>query len=322
MTHGLASRVGQRIPRACYMCGRSGNPIIASEVVEQRYGMPLMPEGRYDFARCEGCHTLYVDSDIDDGYLARIYTSETQAVGGVSSDAEKAAEAILALRLPEFERHWKLLKHLRPFRPGEQLLDMGCQTGDFGALAQADGVQPNGIELSAAYADQCEQRWGPAALVHRAPIEGADFGTRHFHYITAFETLEHMCAPKTALAELARWLSADGLLAFSVPSSDYFHFKYWLLNNTRPGKAVLAALRLYRPFYGNQVLPHTHIYNFSPQSAVALAASAGLEPVYVGLTGWHGVGKLLGGPAGAVASFFTRGRIGFAPSVLVVARRA
>lgn len=321
MTDVLASRAGQRIPRACYMCGRADNPIIASEVVEERYGMPLVPEGRYDFARCDGCHTLYVDSDIDDAYLTRIYASETQVVGGVSSNESSAADAILALRLPEFEKHWKLLRHLRQPRPGDQLLDMGCQTGDFGAIAQRDGVQPNGIELSAPYADQCERRWGPAALVHRAPVELADFGTRQFHYITAFETLEHVCAPKTALTHLARWLSDDGLLAFSVPSSDYFHFKYWLLNNTLAGKAILAALRLYRPFYGSQVLPHTHIYNFSPQSAVALATSAGLRPVHVALTGWHGIGKVLGAPAGATASLLTRGRVGFAPSVLVVARR-
>ena len=321
MTGGSASRVGERISRACYMCSRTNNPIIASEVVEVRYGVPLMPEGRYDFARCAGCGTLYVDSEIDDAYLERIYASETQDVGAVASHADKAAEAILALRLPEFERHWRLLKELRPPQSGDQLLDMGCQTGDFGAIAQRDGVQPNGIELSEPYADQCEQRWGPAALVHRAPIARADFGDRQFQYVTAFETLEHMCAPKDALRQLARWLGRDGLLAFSVPSSDYFHFKYWLLKQTLPGKIVLGALRLYRPFYGHQVLPHTHIYNFSPSSARALAASADLEPVYVGLTGWHGVGKVSGAPAGAAAFRLTAGRVGFAPSVLVVARR-
>lgn len=318
----MPARVGERIRRACYMCGKADNPIIASEAVEVRYGIPLMPEGRYDFARCEGCGTLYVDSDIDEAYLTRIYAGETQDVGAVSADTAKAAAAILALRLPEFRRHWQLLTRLRPPHPGDQLLDMGCQTGDFGAIALADGVQPSGIELSEAYADRCQQRWGPAAIVHRVPVESADFGARRFQYVTAFETLEHMCGPKEALRALARWLAPDGLLAFSVPATDYFHFKYWLLKETLPGKAVLAALRLYRPFYGHQVLPHTHIYNFSPGSAVALAESAGLTPVHVGLTGWHGIGRLLGQPAGAVAFAATRKRLGFAPSVIVVARHS
>jgi 2-polyprenyl-3-methyl-5-hydroxy-6-metoxy-1,4-benzoquinol methylase len=304
------------------MCGRADNPIIASEAIEVRFGIPLMPEERYDFARCDQCGTLYVDSDIDDAYLTHIYEGETQEVGELSADSQKAAAAILALRLPEFQRHWELLKQLRPPRAGDQLLDMGCQTGDFGALALADGVQPSGIELSHAYADRCQERWGPAATVLREPAETADFGQRRFQYVTAFETLEHMCDPKSALAHLSRWVAPDGVVALSVPSSDYFQFKYWLLKSTWPGKALLAALRRYRPFYGHRVLPHTHIYNFTPRSAVALAESAALTPVYLGLTGWHGIGRLLGAPAGAVAFAATGTRVGFAPSVLLVARLA
>jgi hypothetical protein len=41
-----------------------------------------------------------------------------------------------------------------------------------------------------------------------------------------------MCDPIYALRRLRSWLSADGVLALSVPSSDYFRFEFWLLRNS------------------------------------------------------------------------------------------
>ena len=72
--------------------------------------------------------------------------------------------------------------------------------------------------------------------------------------------------------------------------------------------------------YKTQVLPHTHIYNFSHTSVRLLLTRAGFTPVFVGLTGWHGrIGSLcnLGGRLLEVAS---GSRIGFAPSLFVIAR--
>jgi hypothetical protein len=169
--------------RRCYICKETNNPIIASEnPVERRFNRPLMPEGVYNFARCRGCSTLYVDSDVTDEYLSQIYALETV---DTTKEATKGVEhaQILGLRIPEFQRHWTSMKKVRPPAPGDRLMDLGAQTGDFGSVAQQEGVCPNGIELSKAYADDCRKRWGPGSEVHCGPLERAPFRKEEFQYI-------------------------------------------------------------------------------------------------------------------------------------------
>jgi len=309
----------QTTSRPCYICQETENPIVASEPVEHRFDRPLLPEGVYNFARCRQCSTLYVDSNVSDDYLREFYAKET---------AESASEAargidhaqIVALRLPEFRRHWERIKRLRAPRPGDELLDVGSQTGDFGVLAQQDGVQPHGVELSRSYADLCQQRWGRNSRIHCGPIADAPFHSGQFQYITCFETLEHMCDPIGALRRFRSWLAPDGLLAISVPSSDYFHFKFWLLRRSPLTPVARRVFERRLDFYKTQVLPHTHIYNFSHRSVRLLLERGGFQPVFLELTGWHGRIGSLAGVVARVLEAASSSRIGLAPSLFAVGR--
>ena len=307
--------------RACYICGETGNPIIASErPVEQRFGRPLMPEGTYNFARCRRCSTLYVDSSVTDKYLSEIYSRESADWAREVSGTDQ--EERIALRLPEFHHHWNRLKQVRAPRSGDQLLDVGCQTGDFGAVAQQDGVQPNGIELSESYAEVCRKRWGSTARVHCGAVNEAAYAPGQFQYITSFETLEHTCDPIRVLQHLHSWLASDGVLGLSVPSSDFFHFKFWLLRKSPFSPVVRKYFERRSSWYKAQVLPHTHIYNFSHASVRALLERAGFKPVRVELTGWHGSVKTVASAVGRILEAVSGSRIGLAPSVFAVGRRA
>jgi hypothetical protein len=136
------------VTRACYICGTRDNPLIAEEPVEVRYGRPLMPEDTYRFVRCRSCSLLYVDSDVTDDFLAGIYAEETIDVAQGGVGLEEARAQVAALRVPEFRQHWALLRQARAPRPGDRLIDLGCQLGDFGCIAAEDGVEPYGVELS------------------------------------------------------------------------------------------------------------------------------------------------------------------------------
>jgi hypothetical protein len=140
--------------------------------------------------------------------------------------------------------------------------------------------------------------------------------------VTSFETLEHTCDPLAILARARDWLAGDGVFAMSVPSSDYFHFKFWLLRRSPLAGVVSAAFRRRSRFYETQVLPHTHIYNFSMASVRLLLERAGFVAVRVGLTGWHGAAAPLLSAAGAALAALSRGRVAFAPSVFALARKA
>jgi SAM-dependent methyltransferase len=310
------------VSRPCYLCGTRDNPLIAEEPIEHRFGRPLLPEPTYRFVRCRSCGTLYVDSDVTDEYLSDLYRHESIDVAQGGASVDEAHARVAALRLPEFRRHWDLLRSVRPPRVGDRLMDFGCQMGDFAALAIPSGVIPNGIELSEVYAVACRARWGSESLVHCGPIASAPFAPGSLQYITAFETLEHICDPVSTLRQMSAWLAPGGVLALSVPSSDYFHFKYWSFTHSPFAGVLRRYFRRRAVFYERQVLPHTHIYNFSPASIRVMLQKAGLRLRYLRLTGWHGST----GPAfdvlGRSIAFVMRGKIAFAPSVFVVAERA
>src|SRR6266496_3259732 len=108
--------------RPCYICGVNENPVIASEPSEHRFGRPVIPEGVYRFARCRRCATLYVDSNVTDDYLRKLYESETAELVEEFLDRSD----LITRRLLEFETNWADMKAVRPPSAGDRLLDVGC----------------------------------------------------------------------------------------------------------------------------------------------------------------------------------------------------
>jgi 2-polyprenyl-3-methyl-5-hydroxy-6-metoxy-1,4-benzoquinol methylase len=274
-----------------------------------------MPEGVYRAVRCRACATLYVDSDVTDDYLRGLYENETVEWVEEYYDHDRASR--INHRLPEFQAHWTDMKAVRPPRGGDNLLDIGCQTGEFGSVAQTDGVVPNGIDLSAGYAANCHVRWGYASQVHCGPVATAPFAEGSFQYISAFEILEHVCDPIGELRRLRRFLSDDGILAISVPSTNYFHFKFWLLRHS-PVAALMTRLMVRRlKSYQTQALVHTHIYSFSDRSVRLMLERGGFETVKSKPTGWPWA---LANDAAELIDTVSRRNLTMASSVFAIAR--
>ncbi len=111
-----------------------------------------------------------MDCDATDEYLASLYRSETTAwQKSFQEQAGSVGELIGSSRVPEFRAHWRELTRIRAPRVGDELLDLGCQTGEFGSIAQADGVTPHGVELSADYAHQALVKWGGRSRISPNP---------------------------------------------------------------------------------------------------------------------------------------------------------
>lgn len=294
------------VGRACYFCGRSGNPVALEEPSEARLGKDIFPDGIFRLVTCRGCRALYVDSDVTEEHLASLYAGETIAT---TSETGYDHEALVVNRLPEFRRVWRLMVSRRPPGHHERLLDLGCQTGEFGALAIADGVIPDGIEISDEYAELTRATWGPASNIYRS-VGDVRVTNRRYGYVTAFETLEHMLTPIKTLAELGAVVADDGLLALSVPSSDYFRIKIKAtsaLNRFSPRKVV-----------GSERIPQLHVYTPSGRACELAVEAAGFRAIYITATGWHGRLRHLNVIADALARM-TRGRVLLAPSILMLA---
>ncbi len=309
--------------RPCYVCGRAHNPIVIVETpLEERFGLPVLPAKAYELAACRVCGTLYVDCDATDEYLANLYANESLEWQKAFMAQGGATEAIGTSRLPEFRAHWWAMKAARPATRGDTLLDLGCQTGEFGAIAMKDGVVPNGIELSPDYAQRARAAWGEASTVLSEPLGASTFDGRTFQYIGAFETLEHMVDPRTCLARLRKRIAPDGVLALSVPSTHYFWFKFRVLRALRERPGLFARLLGKRAaLYTSQILPHTHLYNFTPRSVDLLLSQAGFRTVRIDAVGWTGRSNLLETTCNVLMGLSGR-KLAMAPSVFAVARPA
>lgn len=307
--------------RPCYVCGCRGNPVVIVETpLEKRFGVTVLPAEAYELASCRGCGTLYVDCDVTDEYLANLYRSESIEWQKAFMQKGGAAEAIGGSRLPEFHAHWDDIRRTRRAQRGEQLLDFGCQTGEFGSVAMKDGVVPNGVELSPDYAQKARDAWGSASTVVSEPLTAQTFAGRTFHYITAFETLEHMTDPRACLETLRTLIAPDGALALSVPSTHYFGFKFKALTALRAQPWLFERLLGRRAaMYSSQILPHTHLYNFTPRSVQMLLGQAGYKAALVRAVGWTGRSETLAGLCSAIMTL-SGNRIGMAPSVFAIAR--
>jgi SAM-dependent methyltransferase len=99
--------------------------------------------------------------------------------------------------------------------PKGRILDVGCATGDFLAMAQARGWQVLGADPSAARSE-LEARGLPVVgkTVHDAAVE-----ERSLDAITFWDVLEHVTNPLADLARARQLLRPGGVLALTVPDS-------------------------------------------------------------------------------------------------------
>lgn len=308
---------GAAAGRACYFCRQSGNAAILSEPMERRWGRNVLPEDAYVALKCRHCGALYVDSDVTEDYLAELYAGETPERLAEVTGEGVTHDAIVAGRMPELEHNWQVMKRFRQPRAGDRLLDVGCQTGEFGLIAQRDGVQPFGAELSPEYAATAQRRWGPGSSVNTKLLHDRSYAAGQFSYISTFETLEHMLDPIAALRRMSSWLTDDGILALSVPSADYFVLKTRLVNSIR--HPALGRF-LQRGFQPGCLIPHSHIYTFSGQATRLSVRQAGLEILDLDVTGWYG--RLSG--LNRLTSWAARQseeRLLMAPTIRAIARR-
>ena len=137
-------------------------------------------------------------------------------------------------------------------KPGMRILDIGSGSGEFLAAAKSAGYEVEGVEPSLEYARYSEREHG--VTVHAEPLAGVDFGTRRFDLITSNHAFEHMRDPLGSFRRCHELLRPSGYLNIAVP--DLAESGTW-------------PLRFYQ---------FAHLYGFTHQSLVMMAAKAGFGP--------------------------------------------
>jgi len=111
-----------------------------------------------------------------------------------------------------------ILNRINRYQASGKLLELGCLTGHFLALARNAGYEGIGIEPDPWSAEFARREFG--LCVHETPVPGLHFEDRTFDVIAMFHVMEHLTRPMETLLELRRILKDMGLLAIEIPIID------------------------------------------------------------------------------------------------------
>jgi 2-polyprenyl-3-methyl-5-hydroxy-6-metoxy-1,4-benzoquinol methylase len=110
----------------------------------------------------------------------------------------------------------KRLKRINRVKPAGRLLDIGCGEGLFIKIAQENGWNVEGTEISK-YASKVASDSTGKKIWHGEPWS-AEFKTASFDVVTIWHVLEHVVNPIKTLKEARRLLKPDGLCVVAVPN--------------------------------------------------------------------------------------------------------
>ncbi len=103
-------------------------------------------------------------------------------------------------------------------RPRESVLDLGCGTGEFTAIAAESGARPVGIEIARAAVARAREEH-PGLDFRLAPLEGPlPLPDNSFELVWASEVIEHVADTARWLSEVRRVLAPSGRLLLTTPS--------------------------------------------------------------------------------------------------------
>ena len=183
-----------------------GCPVCGSDrrtgVVEQN-ALPVV--------RCQACGQRYVWPVPGQAVLDAIYDRHYYR-GGRGSLGFSDYDALAQARRRMFSHHLDRIARVR--RPG-RVLDVGCATGDFLLVARDRGWHPLGVDPSPAR----EQAAAAGVPIVGHTIHDAQVASRSLDLITFWDVLEHVPDPVAELQRAGELLSADGLIAATVPNA-------------------------------------------------------------------------------------------------------
>ena len=190
---------------SCGVCGaRDAEPLWTASALDA-------PERRYEIIRCTVCG------------VARTEPPPPLAVRRERYDADYAGGAVTKLvgpveRVRRAFARGRARRVARGLAPRARVLDVGCGDGKLAVALRAAGVRAVGLEGSAGPARRAAAETGGRVVV--GDPAALPFATSTLDAVVVWHVLEHLPAPRRALAEAARCLRPGGILVVAVPDAD------------------------------------------------------------------------------------------------------
>jgi 2-polyprenyl-3-methyl-5-hydroxy-6-metoxy-1,4-benzoquinol methylase len=238
-------------------------PVCGSSRAALRYRIT-----RFRVYDCQECALVYLWPQLDDREVremfTRLYTEGEGSVPELRSYYDFTYQDVPENPLVQLYEHW--LDGIEALRAPGKILDIGCGTGLFLAVARRRGWQPYGI-------DDCAEATAHARSHFGLDVEGGEFSAfaaqgRRYDVVTMWDVIEHAREPVGLLKAARGVLAPGGVIALSTPNQ----------------KSILdvVAGALYRASGGRVTWPLEKFYieqnflYFSPATLEAALARAGL----------------------------------------------
>jgi len=100
------------------------------------------------------------------------------------------------------------------------LLDVGCGTGNFLVIANKDGWQVLGVEISHAAVEYVRKNF--SFDIHEGPIENSKIASESLDVVTMWDVIEHIQNPNETLVAVRRIIKKGGVLVVETPDQRSF----------------------------------------------------------------------------------------------------
>ena len=201
-------------------------------------------EETYQIVKCKFCELIYMNPRFTKEQNRDLYNDKYYYFSKRDN----------GLNITKAMGHFKILKN---YASKGKLLDIGCGRGFFLKVADENGWETYGVDISD-YA--CKFIRDKLSLnVSSGDLEDIEFPEKCFDVITLWDALEHIRNPRKLLEKAKKLLKKKGILFIETPNINSIFYKlyrrYWLGFN---------------PF---------HLYYFSPQTLEKILQQVGFKIV-------------------------------------------
>jgi 2-polyprenyl-3-methyl-5-hydroxy-6-metoxy-1,4-benzoquinol methylase len=185
-----------------------GCPVCDADATERKvaYRFP-----QSDYHQCLQCDLVYLSPRVPEPRMLALYQDASYYAGEQSLGYETYEEDEDVYRMTFTRR----LREFSRFKPGGQVLDIGCGTGLFLEAAESEGWDVSGLDVSR-YARSAEAT-ALAGRIRVGTLETADFAPGSFDVVTMFDFFEHVYRPREFVDHVARILAPNGIAVVATP---------------------------------------------------------------------------------------------------------
>lgn len=160
------------------------------------------------------------------------------------------------------EYRWKY--YVSPYLtiPAGRLLEIGCSAGYFLEVANSNGWETFGVEISTEAAREAQKIFGDNIVVGDFLELEKVYEDAFFDLVIMFDLIEHVQNPAAMLREVSRILRPKGLIVITTPNIDSIHAKLM-------GK------------YWSYLIPEEHLFYFRPHTIQRLLNAHNLSVVNI-----------------------------------------